>query len=285
MGRHKRSKRFKKQQDKSRKAHESDPERPGTETRENSPATAWSCDDQGLLDYIQNAGSDSEEMEVTKRLSFLNFEVIPCAIDTGNFSCGGHERDASIAGGGCGVVSDSVELYTSATNLDVLPGIGERDNLLKRRQGRKRASRRKPNKKVKKMKSSYSGYAALDSHGKVKRSFLPQLRFNPLLAQGRDPCTPSAKRTFRSQRMEVDEDSVSCLFSDTSAVCDVEMFQDEDVLDSTPPAGPSNSRFPSHDVGCYGNESELSDSSTTDRLVRWWVVSFPDPPSAKGERV
>ncbi len=312
MGRLKRRNKHKKRPSKrNRKAHESDPERPGTETRENSPTTAWSCDEQALADYAHNAhvASDgSDEMEVTKRLSSLNFEVIPCALDPANFSCS-HQRELGhlhhyqqLQEASCshhavsGVASVSeVELYTSATNLDVLPGIGEQESHLNSRQGRKRASRRKPNKKAKKMKSSYSSCftaCTRDRHTrKVKRSSLSQLRYNPMFTtQGRhlhhhlahSPHSPATAipTVFVLKKMEMDDDSMSCLFSDTSAVCDVEMIQDgsggPDTFDCAPPVDPSDSGYPSHhdmDAELFGAESDLSDSSTTDRYVspRGWL--------------
>ncbi len=297
MGRLKRRNKQKKRPSKrNRKSHGSDPERPGTETRENSPTTAWSCDEQGLLDYAQNAqvASDgSDEMEVTRRLSSLNFEVIPCALDPANFSCppgNNHEFERCQKDANCSHTcgdgfSFGEELCTSATNLDVLPGIGEQGNHLSSRQSRKRASRRRPNKKVKKMKCSKPVGCSIHSHGrKMKRSLLSQARYNPMFTAqgGHSSYSPLSHAHFplvtlplcSARSMEVEEDSMSCLVSDTSAVCDVEMFQEggagQDTFDCTPSSYLSNGGFPPHhdtDADLFGSTSDLSESSTTDRYV------------------
>ena len=281
MGRYRASKKRKRRLCKRSKSHESDPECPGTETRENSPA--WnSLDEETLLDYAHHAASGSDDMEVTKRLSCLNFSVIPCAMDPENFSCEAGSACIAAGGGECASDVDTVDLLselTSATNLDILPG--ERDAPLNRRQGRKRSTRRKPNKKTKKLKSSYTtmwnhGHTSTCTHighGKaVKRSTLSQLRFNPL-APGKDGyphthtlASSSQPPAHSQRRMDLDEDSMSCFLSDTSAMCEMEMLQDgeDDMFDCTPPADPSDSGYACHDVDLSGNESELSES-TTDR--------------------
>lgn len=271
MGRYRGSKKRRKKLCKRRKAHESDPEFPGTETRSRETSPAWnSLDEESLLDYARNAvGNESDEMEVTKRLSCLNFSVIPCAMDPEFFSCG-----TNIPGGG----ESDAELYselTSTTHLDVLPG--ERDlEECSKRQGRKRASRRRPSKRTKKMKSSYSGNEFSAAKGKARSTVVPLVRFNPLSCsrhptRGRNSAINTALHPVSrsARRMEVEEDSMSCLFSDTSAVCDIEMPQDvsEELFDDhTPPALPNDSGYPCNEVDFSGNESELS-GSTTDRWV------------------
>lgn len=316
MGRLKRRNKQKKRPSKqNRKAHESDPEPPGTETRENSPtSTAWSCDEQALVDYVQVASDGSVDMEVTRRLSSLNFEVIPCALDPANFRCPRNERelehlDHCPKESSCNhTVGDgflvSEELCTSATNLDVLPGVESHWNS---RQGRKRCSRRRVTKKAKKMKCSYghvySSKAASSGHchghgRKMKRSVLSQARYNPMfLAQTRrlyDPLShsqPFVAAFSAVKKMELDDDNMSCLFSDTSAACDMEMVQDTsggtEMFDCTPPANPTDSGFPSHhdiDDDLSSNGSDLSDSSTTDRYVHQDGL-VPSPPCLSSSMV
>ena len=276
MGRYRASKKRRKRR---KKAHESDPEIAGTETRGDSPA--WnSLDELSLIDYGRNgAGSESDEVEVTKRLSCLNFSAIPCAIDPENFSCG-HEV-GNIPGGMADEQSE-VELVTSATYLDILPTDSEN---LNRRQSRKRASRRRPNKKVKKMKSSnymsgYHGTTHCSGYGKAKRSYPSQsLRYNPLSRKSPKSRSTSAGSTPvrvhspAKRMMEVEEEDTGSmyLFSDTSAVCEIEMIQDaDDMFDCTPPTSDPVSNGYSYHNDLSGNESELSES-TTDRWV--WPVN------------
>lgn len=263
-----------------RKKHESDPERTGTEVREGSP-TFNSLDEESLWDYVENAGTSGEEMEVTKRLSCLNFSVIPFALDPGNFSC-----ESNIAGGGACDVSD-VELYseiTSATHLDVLPSDGER---LSKRQNRKRASRRKPNKRTKKLKPSNCGMAFTFGGTSTVGSGCSKVKLHPLSSshachshsQLRHVPTSRAKRRSHSgvcsvkrRKMEMEDDSYfSCFLSDTSVAYDMEVFQDngdDRMSDCTPPAEPSFSTggYPNQPPGpeFSPQESELSES-TTDR--------------------
>ena len=263
------------------KRHESDPERTGGELGEDSP-TFNSLDEESLYEY---AGVSGEEMEVTKRLSCLNFSVIPCALDPGNFSCG-----SNIAGGGGACDVSDVELYsefTSATHLDLLPGEGD---TLGRRQNRKRASKRKPNKRTKKMKSSNCGMAftfggAVASGSKMKAHPLSSSQPGHSRSQLRHVPTSRAKRrshpgscSVKRRKIEIEDDSYfSCFLSDTSAVCDMEVFQDagdDRMSDCTPPADPSflvgGYLNPHEEAELSSHESELSES-TTDRCVCVWV--------------
>ena len=266
MGRYRASKKRRKRR---KKGHESDPEIPGTETRGNSPA--WnSWDELSMLDSGRNGtGSESDDMEVTKRLSCLNFSVIPCAMDPGNFSCG-HEA-GNIPGD---EPPSEVELVTSATYLDILPT--DRESL-DRRQSRKRASRRRPNKKVKKMKSS-SCHGSMHCHGygKAKRSHpADSVQCGPLSRKSPKSCSTSAGSTPvrvyspAKRMMELDEEDTVYLFSDASATCEIEMLQDggaDDMFDCTPPTSDPVSTGYSYHNDLSGNESELSES-TTDRWV------------------
>ena len=256
-----------------KKAHESDPElqsprKPGRETRDTSPA--WnSLDEESLVDFTLHApassrksvgGSESAgEMEVTKRLSCLNFSVIPCAMDPALF--GG----PNIAGG-CehGSETEVFSELTSASHLEaLLPGEGKETP--SQRPNRKRSSRRRPNKRTKKMKNSY--YATWTNgqllqrsgHGQVmadandgareerrkmpeRRSTLSRARFNPMARvtsnkQGEESLlesggsnsqcpnshhVPMGYPLVRIRRMEIDDCSSSCILSDGSAVCDME---------------------------------------------------------------
>lgn len=163
MGRHRAGKRRYRRYCRRKKGHESNPElpsprRPGRETRDTSPA--WnSLDEESLVDYALNAAESPGEMEVTKRLSCLNFSAVPCAMDPANFD------RPNIAGGALQLAGEQesdtelVSELTSATHVEaLLPGEGregEEEELSSRRPNRKRTSRRRPNKKAKKMKGAF----------------------------------------------------------------------------------------------------------------------------------
>ena len=142
-----------------RKGHESGPETAaGRERRdvahEDSCSPAWnSLDEESLADYAENAaaGESGEEVEVAKLLSFLNFSVIPCALEPYNLECEPHAP----SGGGPPTDVDLLSELTSATYLEREDGReGEAGDGRGKRASRKRASRRRPNKRTKKLRSS-----------------------------------------------------------------------------------------------------------------------------------
>ena len=139
------------QSDRLRKqGHESGPEATGCDQDDatGSCSPAWnSLDEESLLDYAQNAaaGESGEEGEVAKLLSYLNFSVIPCALEPRNLDCEPHAQ-----GPAAGTDVDLLSELTSATR-DADEGGEGRGTA---RESRKRASRRRPNKRAKKLRSS-----------------------------------------------------------------------------------------------------------------------------------
>ena len=137
-----------------KKGHESGPEATGLDQDQGGAAEvcspAWnSLDEESLLDYAQNAaqgGESGEEVEVAKLLSYLNFSVIPCALEPCNLECQPHAQ-------GPPTDVDLLSELTSATLHGEGVGLDDVDGR-KRRENRKRASRRRPNKRAKKLRSS-----------------------------------------------------------------------------------------------------------------------------------
>ena len=141
--------------------HESGPETTtGRERRdsgqEDSCSPAWnSLDEESLADYAENAaaGESGGEVEVAKLLSFLNFSVIPCALEPYNLEC---ELPHAPSGGGPPTDVDLLSELTSATHLEREEDVreGETEDARGKRRSRKRASHRRPNKRAKKLRSS-----------------------------------------------------------------------------------------------------------------------------------
>ena len=275
-----------------RKGHESGPERTGdTDLAAGSCSPAWnSLDESSLLDYSQNAACGSgDEVEVAKRLSYLNFSVIPCAPEPHNLDCEPHAQ---------GPPTD-VELLSELTSATYL----EREDGGNRREGRKRASRRRPNKRAKKMRSSVSCLChfvregslpaesgdqasvracerCLERQGKIGRRHRGE-RFNPL-SRGERSAGRRGKGKSVGNRSESStpvnlppssgahwmdmecEAGLECS-TDTSAIGDAEMAGEHEDTDHTPPAElTSVGELLSDEL--YGEESELSET-TTDRYV------------------
>lgn len=139
MGRHKANR--KKRKSCRRQVHGSDPESADCRQLRKDPVESegWDSLDEGALqaDYALNATESyatlSEEMEVTKRLSFLNFSVLPCAMEPELI--GGMQTD---------------DLNCAAD--DLLPGLIDSPRDADARLGRKRAARRKQTRRVKKVR-------------------------------------------------------------------------------------------------------------------------------------
>ena len=145
-----------------RAGHESGPETAtGRERRDaengDSCSPPWnSLDEESLADYAKNAaaGESGEEVEVAKLLSFLNFSVIPCALEPYNLECEVMPH-APNGGGGPPTDVDLLSELTSATHLEKEDGReGEEEDGRGKRGSRKRTSRRRPNKRTKKLRSS-----------------------------------------------------------------------------------------------------------------------------------
>lgn len=154
MGKRRARKKKKRVQDTDRhrkRGHESGPET----TCDQGPASgscspAWnSLDEDSLLDYAQNAAANEsgDEVEVAKLLSFLNFSVIPCALEPCNLECQPHAQAPTDV--------DLLSELTSATHHErEADEAGLETDGRHRRENRKRASRRRPNKRAKKLRSS-----------------------------------------------------------------------------------------------------------------------------------
>ena len=133
-----------------RRGHESGPEATGAshDNATGSCSPAWnSLDEESLRDYAQNAaaGESGEEVEVAELLSYLNFSVIPCALEPRHLECEPHAQ-------GPPTDVDLLSELTSATHHEREDSADAR-----KRESRKRASRRRPNKRAKKLRSASAG--------------------------------------------------------------------------------------------------------------------------------
>ena len=150
MGRSGGKKRRKKRGGGRRKSHESGPESAvGTDLNPTSCSPTWnSLDEAALDDYAQNAACEYGwgEEEVAKRLSYLNFSVVPCAVEPHNLECAPYAPAPPSD-------VDLLSELTSATHLEREDGGNDGGG---RKEGRKRISRRRPNKRAKKMRSGTS---------------------------------------------------------------------------------------------------------------------------------
>ena len=262
-----------------RKGHESDPEKTGGELREGD-SPAWnSLDEAGLWDYHKNCSqqSDSDDMEVTKRLSSLNFSMIPCVLDP-------KALDVSMTAEASDV--DHFSELTSATHLDILPTFySDRDNSSDVRQSRKRSSRRRPNKRTKRIKCSTGLTDTSHTTCRGEKLFIKAPSNLTQDSQKR----LKRSRSLRKVRRPGEDDSLSCFLSDTSAMCEMdttvggsfhrgeeeeEEEGESEMLDSTPPAvgpqslGVTTSTQPELSAN---DESDLTET-TTDRYYSFNCV-------------
>ena len=166
------------------KAHESGPEAAVDAGRPGSCSPAWnSLDEESLLDYAENVAAseqpgstsagDRDEVEVAKRLSYLNFSIVnsvPCALEPHNLdvcwphayapgaltSGGARQRGRSHGRSPTATPLTDVELMSEVSLTSTGYNQGEEDIARKNQlASRKRASRRRPNKRTKKMRSSF----------------------------------------------------------------------------------------------------------------------------------
>ena len=290
----------------SEKAHESEPERTGaeqdqeTEIREN---LAWdSLDELNLAptpsgtEYLPSP----DEMEVTRKLSCLNFSVLPCPAGSMIFEpvlslpddhnyCGVHTKHE--------VMVTDLDL-SSVVGTDLLPTLSDRDMSVdvmhnEMRYSRKRPSRRKPNKRVKKSRSSITGRENTTTHTNQKHfgrslSPPPSLCVSFVRPMAKDPQF-SRTRSFRKPRClksRTVDDPLLCFLSDTSAVCDIEVPSHDkmdDTFDCTPPGEQCVSGVSVVDK-CGGGadndnvESDLSETTTSDRYYMLSIakVFYPE---------
>lgn len=322
-----------------RGAHGSDPECGVREGVTDSPL--WnSLDEQSLAglspppslsalvaaDYVYKSGLSSDEMEVTRKLSCLNFSVLPCSCDAlmvshrAEHSHNHQHSQEQLRHDGVHVSLPAAESFrahaadmsdvepyselASATQLDVLlPTLNHHDIIedgrrmeamdCEQRHRRKRTSRKKPNRRTKKMRLHVHHYSETSvTTGKqtvlpLSTSFVSQ----SLVTDGKEKSTAaghlrrnrSFRRSKRGPRQE-DTDPMLCILSDTSAMCDLEVekggngeMADDDFFNATPPAEEITPMgMIMEGLGCMGgptvsleelpNESDLTET-TTDRYV------------------
>lgn len=295
-----RRKRYKQRQSRQRRPHDSDPEHINADVAEKDTPGWNSLDERGLspgADYAYNAGLSSDEMEVTRKLSCLNFSMIPCAPSAIILE----SQDMCVQGRGDGGDIETSDVdhdvyYEQAfatTQHDLLPTLSDKEMetiesaVHDCRQRRKRVSKRKPNRKAKRIKSSANPSSSFNSQtkgGKNSVGFQPTLPLSISFTRSSSkehPTTLRRAKSFRKpKRSKPAEDPLLGFFSDTSAVCEMDMHQEyernvDDMFDCTPPTEgddcASGSGFTESsdmfDQGMFTNESDLTESTTTDRYV------------------
>ena len=206
-------------------------------------------------DYVYKSGLSSDEMEVTRKLSCLNFSVLPCAADTlllpphhqdgvrGHASCAGDTLQGSIhAADNMSDVEPYSELV-SATQLDhiLLPTIdhnnregeddgGKRLEVMdcEQRRRRKRPSRKRPNRRTKKMRMHHHSEGPISMIKPTVQPLSANFIGGPFadpkdkeLVEGQERLrrNRSFRRSKRHNRSE-NNDSMLCILSDTSAICE-----------------------------------------------------------------
>ena len=205
-------------------------------------------------DYVYKSGLSSDEMEVTRKFSCLNFSVLPCAPDAALLqpptSCTHHPDGARGHAGdtlGCSIrVADNMsdtepysELVPAAHLDDVLfptiddcGGEGGSERLeamdCEQRRRRKRPSRKRPNRRTKKMRMHHHSEgptSALKSTVQplsanfIGGSFADTRDKDLVESQERLRRNRSFRRSKRQSRHE-SNDPTLCILSDTSAICE-----------------------------------------------------------------
>lgn len=208
-------------------------------------------------DYVYKSGLSSDEMEVTRKLSCLNFSVLPCSADT-LLLPPQHHQDGARGHACCAAAGDTlrgsihvadnmsdVEPYSelvSAAQLDhvLLPTIDhnhegegggkklEAMDCEQRRRRRKRPSRKRPNRRTKKMRMHHHS----ESPTSVIKPTVQPLSVNFIggsfadtkdkdLVEGKERLrrNRSFRRSKRQNRLEI-SDPMLCILSDTSAICE-----------------------------------------------------------------
>ena len=276
MGRLRRKKRHRKGTSRPPKAPASDPEvgTPCAKGVERYSSCANSCD-EALSRYgecITPQGDDHtcppDEMEVTRRLSCLNFSALP-----GCFVPSSPPIDLS-SSMGLEVLSDVDLEMTSTTQLDVLPTLSDNGEGMEThyRYARKRPARRKSNRRTKRFRcistrdSSHGNTAAMATP--LPLGMAPQPGESGGAWSMESPGLLRARSLRRLKRPQAD-DSLLCCFSDTSAVFDVDTppvvsNQTMEWVETTPPASTAAMGAELICEDTLPNESELS-STTSDR--------------------
>ena len=329
-----------------RRAHGSDPEC-GVRREGVTDSPRWnSLDEQSLAgpspppslsalvaaDYVYKSGLSSDEMEVTRKLSCLNFSVLPCSgadaalmMSTRDHHHHHQQRHQYYHQDGGVLPADEslnrvaihaadmsdVEAYSelpSATQLDfLLPTLEHQDEDGRRleamdceqRRRRKRPSRKKPNRRTKKIRLHHHVDNSTANAGASRSINVHPLSSNFIyptvtdLGKDRDVVVAggggqlrrvrSFRRSKRQSRSE-HNDPMLCILSDTSAMCEFEQergMADDDFFDATPPAeGIPPIGMIMEGLGCIGgpsvsleelpNESDLTET-TSDRYTTMYM--------------
>ncbi len=250
------------------KTHDSEPEKSALPNEDDRESLAWDSLDEIHLPPTPSGAEylpSPDEMEVTRRLSCLNFSMLPCLDPAVN------DEPSSILLNEIRPDPMAIDVDLNALwggNFDVLPSLSDRESG-RLKQSRKRPSRRKPNKRMKKSRHSLNSRdgTTLSKHGASPHplcvSFVRQTNKDPQFSRAK-----SFRRPRRSKSQQED-DPLLCCFSDTSVFCDVDEFGSErmdDDFDLTPPMELCVGGV--RDVeGVEGalNDSDLSESTTSDR--------------------
>ena len=210
-------------------------------------------------DYVYKSGLSSDEMEVTRKLSCLNFSVLPCAPDTllqqqqpptsSQYQEGPCEHAPSAGGDdtlrGVIHVADNMSDIEPYSELHVIPTVQLDDALFpsasggdkrpaeamdcEQRRRRKRPSRKRPNRRTKKMRMHHHSEGPnISTRSTVQPlsvnfiggSFADATREKDLVeSQERLRRNRSFRRLKRQSRSE-HHDPTLCILSDTSAICE-----------------------------------------------------------------
>ena len=332
MGRLDRLRRKKKHRKHRGKEHErrpraagSDPEPSGTPflgAEEQDTSCTNSCDDTlslhgpTLPDFQRPLGEKNQEeghpshhdaasdaMEVTRRLSCLNFSMLPPNPSSGYVgTVTSQRREAQPE---VEVLSD-LELFSEMTSAIQLPmlsdqGVEGMEGVESyHRQARKRPSRRKTNRRSKKVR--YISTRDVPSATRMHKAVVTMATVQPLplgvarTSSRETPGSPhgggvawkeggdtehmlSRARSFRRgkrSQQNLDDDPLQCCFSDTSVVLERDTSpvlalgsspEEGDMFETTPPAMEDLEAYP--ELMCDDTlQSELSET-TSDRYVNW----------------
>ena len=248
--------------------------------------------------------SPVDEMEVTRKLSCLNFSVLPSSVADNT----GQEDSVQASSPGTAVLRDfevlsDVELCSemaSATHLELLPTLSDREMEIEpcHRHARKRPSKRKTTRRTKKFRymiNTWEGAIPETHRHPTSSSAQQSLSVNFVRTSSKDtPTSPlshhehstrfppsggqltrnrSFRRVKRSQ-LKQEEDLLLCFLSDTSTVLDVDNSpavsmvgrgnHDMEGVESIFPARPT---AVTSEEKILPNESDLSETTTSDRYI------------------
>lgn len=277
-----RKKRHRKGTNRLPKAPASDPEvgTPCTKGEEQYSSCTNSCDEafsrygECVTPRGEKHSCPPDEMEVTRKLSCLNFSALPCP-SFSSFVPSSPPIDLS-SSMGFEVLSDVDLEMTSATHLDVLPTLSDCGEGMEThyRYARKRPSRRKSNRRTKRFRcistrdSSHGNAAAMATPHPLDMA--PQPGESGGVWSMESPGLLRA-RSLRRLKCPQEDDSLLCYFSDTSAVFDMDtppaVSKGNHAMEWVETAPPASTAAMGAELICEDtlpNESELS-STTSDR--------------------